>query len=349
MPSEHWVFDGHTDVLLDLHLTERGGGRSFFERGDQGHVDLPRAADAGYGGGFFAMFTPNDEMPDLQRTDDGYEMALPEPISTERAQSFTDELLSHGEHLDELASDDEFRIVRSLADFDRCRDDGVVVGIFHLEGAEAVEPDLSNLATLYDRGVRSIGLVWSRPNDFGHGVPFRYPATPDIGPGLTDAGRALVRACEDRGIVVDLAHLNAAGFWDVAGACSNPLVVSHTAVHAICPATRNLTDDQLDAIADSGGVVGISLAVENLREDGDQVLDTPVSVVADHVEYVADRIGIEHVALGSDFDGCTISDSVGDVTGVPKLLAELESRGFDDAELAAFAHGNWRRVLDAWW
>jgi len=146
--------------------------------------------------------------------------------------------------------------------------------------------------------------VWSRPNAFGCGVPFHYPGTPDLGPGLTDAGRDLVRACNERGVMLDLAHLNERGFFDVAALSDAPLVVSHTAAHALAPMPRSLTDAQLDAIGDSGGLVGVVFDTVMTRSDGDLVFDTPLDVIAGHIEYIAERIGLDHIALGSDFDGC---------------------------------------------
>ena len=269
-------------------------------------------------------------------------------MPTDRARAFTDGML---DRLHRLAadSDGDLRVVRTADDLRRCLDDGTLAAIAHLEGAEAVEPDLSNLDALYEAGVRSIGPVWSRPNAFAHGVPFGHPRSPDAGPGLTEAGRDLVRACDEKGILVDLAHINERGFRDVAELSTAPLVASHTAAHAVCPSSRNLTDEQLDLVGGTGGVVGISFYVENLRPDGERVLDTPVSVVADHVEYVADRIGVEHVALGSDFDGCTVPNSIGDATGLPRVLAALSERGFDEEELERIAHGNWLRVIETTW
>jgi len=341
------VLDGHTDVLLDLR-TDRGGGRSFFERSETGHVDLPRAREGNWAGGFFAVFVPNEESVELRATDEGYDVPLPPPVPTATARTFTEAALADLARL-EADSEGELRVVGSVAALRSALADGALAAIPHLEGAAAVEPDRSNLDALYESGVRSIGLTWSRPNAFGHGVPFRYPATPDTGPGLTDAGLELVRACDERGILVDLAHLNAAGFWDVAETSDAPLVFSHGGAHAICPSTRNLTDDQLDAIADSDGLVGVQLGVQSIRPDGDRSTDTPVSVFADHVAYVADRVGVEHVAFGSDFDGCTIPETVGDVTGVPKLLAALRERGFSAVDVRKFAQGNWLRVLEATW
>jgi membrane dipeptidase len=194
--------------------------------------------------------------------------------------------------------------------------------------------------------VRSIGVVWSRPNAFGHGVPFRFPGAPDEGPGLTDAGRELVRACNERGLLVDLAHLNERGFFDVASLSDAPLVVTHAGAHAIAPQPRNLTDAQLDTIADSGGLVGIFFDVVMTRNDAELIFDTPLDVVAEHIDYVAERVGIEHVALGSDFDGCFPPAALGDASKMQDLLGVL---GWNDDELAKLAHGNWVRVLRATW
>ncbi len=128
-----------------------------------------------------------------------------------------------------------------------------------------------------------------------------------------------------------------------------PIVATHSGVHALCPTSRNLTDAQLDAIGKSGGLVGIVFAVPFLRPDFADDADTPLELIATHARYVADRIGAEHVALGSDYDGATIPAPLGDVTGTPKLLDALASAGFSEAEVAAVAWDNWRRVLGAWW
>ena len=119
---------------------------------------------------------------------------------------------------------------------------GRVNAIVHFEGAEPIAPDLSDLEEWYGRGLRSLGIVWSRPNAFGEGVPFRFPASPDTGAGLTEAGRDLVHACNFLGIMVDVSHLNETGFWDVVAATDAPVVATHSNPHALCPVTRNLTD-----------------------------------------------------------------------------------------------------------
>ncbi|HKO28973.1 MAG TPA: membrane dipeptidase, partial [Solirubrobacteraceae bacterium] len=233
---------------------------------------------------------------------------------------------------------------------DAARADGVLAAVMHLEGAEAIDPALEALETWHAAGLRSLGPVWSRSNAFGHGVPFVSPSSPDTGPGLSSAGLALARRCAELGILVDVSHLNEAGFWDLAGLDLGPIVASHSGVHALSAASRNLTDAQLDAIGASGGLVGIVFACSFLRPDFADDPDTPLALIANHARYVADRIGVSHVALGSDFDGTTIPAALGDAAGTPRLLEVLrEVGGFDDRELSLIAWENWRRVLGAWW
>ena len=151
------------------------------------------------------------------------------------------------------------------------------------------------------------------------------------------------------GILVDVSHLNEAGFWDIAKMELGPVVATHSGAHALAQASRNLTDAQLDAIGASGGLVGIVFGCAFLRSDFADDPDTPLELIATHARYVADRIGVEHVALGSDYDGVKIPAPLGDVAGTPRLLSALSEAGFTDAEISAIAWGNWRRVLDGWW
>jgi membrane dipeptidase len=225
----------------------------------------------------------------------------------------------------------------------------VLAAVAHFEGAEPIDPHLDSLPVYYEAGLRSLGLVWSRPNAFGHGVPFGFPQSPDTGPGLTDAGKALVRACNELGVLVDISHLNEKGFWDVARISEAPLVATHSGVHALCPSSRNLLDSQLDAIAESGGLIGINFHVGFLRADGKEEADTPILDIVRHVAYVAERIGVESVAFGSDFDGATMPNELGDVSGFPKLVAALRAHGFGEEELAKITHENWLRILRQTW
>jgi membrane dipeptidase len=333
------VVDGHNDALLRAWRS----GESLRERSDEGHLDLPRMQEGGIAAGFFAIFVPEDDSAADPRdsvvaTDDGWEVPFAGPLSTERASAVAHELVEIAER--------DLTLVRTTADLERCLEGGEPGAILHLEGAEPIEPSLGNLDAWVERGVRSIGIVWSRPNAFACGVPFHFPGTPDTGPGLTEAGRELVRACNARGVMLDLAHLNERGFFEVAALTEAPLVVTHAGAHALAPQPRSLTDAQLDAIGDSGGLVGVVFDIVMTRSDGDLIFDTPLDVIAGHIDYIAERIGIDHVALGSDFDGCHPPAALDDASKMQGLLEEL---GWDDDELAQLAHGNWLRVLRATW
>jgi membrane dipeptidase len=319
------IIDGHNDLVL-----HRWRGEPTM------HLDLDAAREAGFAGGFFALYVPSPPAPDPEAIP--YAVPLPDPIPHAEAAAIAEELFAT---LCELpvtraTSADDFR-------------EGQVTAIVHMEGAEPLAPDLSDLERWYERGLRSVGLVWSRPNAFAEGVPFRFPSSPDTGAGLTDAGRELVRACNRLGILVDLSHLNEAGFWDVQGLSDAPLVATHSNVHALCAASRNLTDRQLDAVRDSGGVVGVNFAVTFLREDGHNEPATPIAEIVRHVDYLVERMGIDHVAFGSDFDGAVIPEELGGAAGLPKLVQALRDAGHDDEAVAKITHGNWLRILRATW
>jgi membrane dipeptidase len=147
--------------------------------------------------------------------------------------------------------------------------------------------------------------------------------------------------------LIDLSHLNERGFWDVAELSEAPLVATHSNAHALYPASRNLTDRQLDAIRDSDGIVGVNFAVAFLREDGGESEDTPLETIVQHVDYLVERVGIDRVGFGSDFDGAKVPKELGDVSELPKLLAALRAAGYDETALEKLAHGNWIRVLRA--
>jgi membrane dipeptidase len=293
---------------------------------------------SGLAAGCFAVFTCS---PDDHTYESGAYFA-----AVDHASALTEALAQVALlHRLERASGGALRVARSVVDLEG----DWLAAVLHLEGAEPIGPALDELEVLHAAGMRSLGLVWSRPNAFATGVPFGFPGSPDQGSGLTDAGRALVRACAELRIVIDLSHLNARGFWDVAELSDEPLVASHCGAHALCPSPRNLTDDQLRAIGASGGLVGINFHVGFLRADGAEDPDTPLSTIARHAAHVADVAGVGAVALGSDFDGATMPAALGDVSGLPAVLDALAAVGFTSSEVEAIAWGNWRRVLGATW
>lgn len=348
------IFDGHNDTLLRLDSSERGEGRSFFVESEKGHIDLPRAKRGGFAGGFFAIFPPAPAQEQLTRdsliiTETGYEVRPFPAIDPAYAQQLTIEIAARLFRL-EAESQGQLKVVRTVDELLSCLQTGVLAAILHFEGAEAIDPHLDALEVFYQAGLRSLGIVWSRSNAFGHGVPFKFPHSPDTGPGLTAAGRELVRACNRLGILIDLAHLNEQGFRDVARLSDAPLVVTHSAAYALCRSTRNLTDSQLDAIKASEGIVGLNFEVANLREDAYDNPDTPLSVMIRHIDYLVEHLGIDGVGFGSDFDGgITVSHELVDVAGLPRLIAALRQHGYDDASLGKLAYENWLRILRRTW
>jgi len=363
------IFDGHNDVVSKLLADERdrtralitrgtaSPARDFFERGTQGqgHIDLPRAREGGFAGGLFSIYVGPDPQaplpagPVLGRHEGAdINVKFPRPLELSFAQRTSLAQLGVLFRL-QRESQGQVRVARTPAEVQQCFDSGALAAIIHFEGAEAIDPQLDMLEVFYATGLRSLGPVWSRPNDFGEGVPFLFPHSPDTGPGLTDAGKALVRACNELGILVDLSHLNEKGFWDIAGLSTAPLVASHSNAHALTPTPRNLTDRQLDAIRESGGVVGVNFSIGFLRPDGGDDPSTPISCIVDHFRYLAERMGVDHVGFGADLDGARVPDAVGDVAGLPRVVDGLRAAGFDDADLQKLTHGNWLRVIGKTW
>ena len=342
------VFDGHNDVLDRLGGPDGGGPSAFFEHGDQGHLDLPRAREGGFGGGFFAVWvpTPREQSPDPTpgRTPRALLPALDAAYALRHSMAATAMLFRI-----EDRSDGKFRVVRSAAELQRCLDGEVMAAVLHLEGADAIDTDLDTLHVLYRAGLRSLGFVWARPNAFAEGVALHFQRSPDTGPGLTEAGRELVRTCNNLRLMIDVSHLNERGFWDVAALTDAPLIASHSNAYALCASTRNLTDPQLDAIAASDGMIGLNFAVHFLREDGARDANTPLEVMVRQIDYLVERVGIDRVGFGSDFDGVLVSQEIGDVSGLPRLMSALRDRGYDDQALRKLAHENWVRVLRKTW
>ena len=334
------IFDGHNDALSRLLASGGDPVRRFVEGDGSGHLDLPRAEAGGLAGGCFAVFTRSP----FDGEDDPHAVEYARPV--EQRDALPEALAQAALLLRiEQAAGGRLRIARSVEDLDGPG----LAAVLHLEGAEPIDPGLDALHVLHAGGLRSLGLVWSRPNAFATGVPFEFPGSPDQGPGLTAAGRALVAACGELGIVVDLSHLNERGFWDVAELSAAPLVASHSGAHVLCPSPRNLTDEQLRAIGASGGLVGIPFHVGFVRADGAENADTPLAVIAAHAAHVAEVAGVDAVALGSDFDGALMPLELPDVAALPVLFDALAVAGFRPDEQERIARGNWRRVLGATW
>lgn len=348
------IFDGHNDVLLRLY--RRGGSdapRAFIEGEGKGQLDLPMARAGGFAGGLFAIFVPSRDGAVRSNGDtasQGVDLgaAMPPAIDLAPAQRVVFSMLSLLLRI-ERESEGRVRVCRTADDIEQSLDSGVLAPVLHIEGAEAIDANFDLLEVLYQAGLRSLGPVWSRPNAFGHGVPFRCPSSPDTGPGLTDLGKELIRACNRLKILIDLSHLNERGFWDVAALTDAPLVATHSNAHALSPHSRNLTDKQLAAIRDTGGMVGVNFATSFLRPDGRQNADTPVDLVIEHLEHLLKHVGEDGVGFGSDFDGATVPAGLGNAAGLPSLVAIMRSRGYDEPLIEKICFRNWLRVLRQTW
>ena len=345
------VFDGHNDVLLRLWENSRNGDdpiREFIDGTQTGHIDAPRSRKGGLAGGICAIYVPSGHHIELGKPDANghYDTPLSPPLKRAPSLDIAVEIASIALRLEEAGA---WKLCRNGRELDATLNSDTFAAVLHMEGCEAIDADLAALDVFYALGLRSLGPVWSRNNIFGHGVPFSYPMNPDTGPGLTEAGKRLIKACNRKGILIDLAHITEQGFWEVAELTDQPLIASHSNAHALTPVARNLTDKQLDAIRESKGLAGLNYATTMLRADGKEDANTPLSDMVRHIEYMVERMGIDCVALGSDYDGATIPAEISDAAGTQNLVTALQKAGYNDEELAKLCRDNWIRVLKQAW
>lgn len=336
------VFDGHEDFITQIK--PRGGtfgprgGRDFLEDGSaraegehieqskRGHVDLPRAMRGGLGGCFTSIYLSNERA----------EFAALEYTIDEMNDVF---------RIADRA-DGRFRVCRTVAEVKAAWAADAFASVFMFEGADPISSSLKELRVFYELGLRCLAPTWSRSTIFAHGVAFggHLPDT-----GLTDLGRELVHRCNELGIILDVSHINPAGFWDMLEASALPVIATHSSVKAISPHVRNLDDEQIRAIAKQGGTIGINFANIFLRPDMQGDPEVPLEVIASHFEHIVNLVGDEHVSFGSDFDGTDIPAVIGDATGLPVVLHALQAKGYSDARLERICHGNFLRVAEATW
>ena len=314
------VIDGHCDTLLRLKTQEQGMAAYLPELDvDRGHVDLARLQAGGVTAQNFACFV---------RPRGGTAGATHETLRLiDLFYRF------QGAHADELS------LATSAADVERAKAEGKVAGLLSMEGAEGLEGDLSVLRAMHRLGVRWVGLTWSLRNQVADGV-----AEARTNGGLSTFGVEVVEEMVRLGMVVDIAHLAPAGVRDVFEVCEAPVVASHANAHALCPVSRNLTDEQLEGVARSGGVVG-AVFVPGFITDGEE--QATLDMLLDHVDHMVSVMGIDHVGLGSDFDGFGGAPPVGleDVSAMPNITAGLVTRGYAEADVRKILGGNWLRVL----
>lgn len=342
-------FDGHNDFLLRLMFTPEAREETWLGNTGKGHLDLQRMKQAGFASGLFAIFVPpisGGPPPDFAAlmANPPYELPMPPEMTHTQAQPMAMTMAGLLHWMERTAPQD-FKVCRSASEVRTAISNDVIAGVMHMEGAEAIGPDLDALYLFHDMGLRSLGPVWSRPTIFGHGVPMKFPGAPDIGPGLTEKGKDLIRLCNELGILIDLSHMNEAGFNDVASISKAPLVATHSNAFALCESPSNLTDRQLAQIRETDGMVGFNYATFYLREDGTAAADMDWDLLLRHMDYLITHLGEDHVGLGSDFDGCIVPELIGDVTGVQHLLAALGKHGYGETLINKLSRDNWLACL----
>jgi len=316
------IIDGHCDSALDaIGVSETQpdmGIRDLALRGHDGHIDVPRLLEAGVATQIFALFTTDTRVAE--------------------ATAHTWRLLEAMEDL--CARCPSVRLVHSSAEIRQAKLDKVLGAILAIEGGEAIGSSLDSLRQFYKRGVRLMTLTWNRRNAIGRGVGT------EGSDGLSAFGRTVVAEMEHLGMIVDVSHLSDAALDDTLDICTRPLVASHSNAKALKQHRRNLSDDQARRIAATGGLIGITFAGSFIDEDPAKVT---LARVLDHLDHMVEVAGIEHVGLGTDFDGFTAQYGtvMPDCTGLPALTAGLLERGYTKRDIELLMGQNWLRVIEA--
>lgn len=337
------VFDGHNDALTRLWLSDYPDPvHAFVHERLVGHLDLKRCQEAGFIGGMFAIF-----LPPYSYVQQHHPNKLFDPNASDFTQQQIEQICL--EQLDlahQLAQySKNIKICTSAQNIQDCLAEQKLAIVLHMEGAEALQQNPDLLDVFYERGLRSIGPLWNRPSRFGHGLNAKFPHSPDTGAGLTSDGKDFIKRCANKKMVIDVSHMNEKAFWNTVDILQQPIVATHSNSHALCPQARNLTDPQLKAIRESKGMVGVNFDVAFLRSDGQRNADTSIDVILEHLEYLMDHLGEEHVGFGSDFDGALIGTELEDVTGLHRLIERMQQRGYSKTLIENICLNNWVRVL----
>ena len=341
-----WIADRagelHRKIFIaDLHADTLLWNRDLLKKNDRGHVDVPRLLKGNVALQVFSVVTKAPWGINMTRNADTSDLVLPLGIlqrwPRRTWETLEERALYQARRFANAAatSSGQLSWIRSAGDLrdylDRRRQGtAMTAGLLAIEGAQALDGEVANLPALFDAGFRMMSLTHFTDNAFAGS------ATGVRREGLTERGRALVKAMEARGMIIDLAHTSPRTIDDVLAMATRPVVVSHTGVSATCGSNRNLTDDQVRHIATAGGLIGIAYFQA-------AVCGTDARAIAHALRHAATVAGMDHVALGSDFDGATAMpfDAADLVAVTDALLAE----GFQDREIAQIMGGNVERFL----
>ncbi|WP_301173149.1 dipeptidase [Brevibacillus nitrificans] len=329
------VLDGHFDLLMDVEI-QRGYGKTKMIETEY----LPRFQQGGVHSIVAAVFVEDAFVP---------EMSMRKALNQISAL-----------HAEAAESPEHIVIAKSLEDIHRAREEQKVSFILSLEGAEPLHNDLSLLRIYYELGVRMMGLVWSRRNFVGDGS-FFAPVREGKKGGITDFGVRLIEEAEKLGIVIDVSHLNDEGFWDVMELSEKPVIASHSNSRALVPTMRNLTDDQIKAIALKDGLIGLNAFSMFTASTS---AEATIERLVDHVDHMRKLVGAQYIGLGLDLcDDLTKYlpldriaktkempfDVVKGHVSLPEITRELMKRGYKDEEIDGILGGNYLRVYQEVW
>ncbi len=326
--------------IADLHSDALLWGRDLNKRTDNGHVDIPRLIEANVALQAFTIVSKTPKGQNYDSNTDETDNITALMVVQGRSPRTWNSLLARGldmaARLNASAEDNEaFRVIKSQADLHSYTSDRTInqqqsAGLLGVEGLHLLEGELANVDKLFEAGFRMVAPVHFFDNEVGgsaHGAKKG---------GLTPFGKTVVAKAEKLGMLIDLSHGSNALISDVLNQATRPVIVSHTGVQATCAGDRNLSDAQLKRIADHGGLVGIAMFKQ-------AVCSSDVSGTAKAIRHAVNVMGIEHVALGSDFDGAVTTPF--DVTGLPLLVPALRAEGFGESEIRAIIGGNTRDFL----
>lgn len=309
--NESIFFDAHCDSVLDV----LSGARSLCEISEKGHLDIPRLKIGGINVQIFAVFVRPEWYHDAAH------MTL-KTITVLKKE------------LEKCPGDISFS--KSIFDAERALQNGKIAALLSIEGGEALQGDLDMLRIYRELGVTSLILTWNNRNLIADGAMDHKS-----GGGLSDFGLQVIEEMARLGMVVDIAHISPKGFWDVIKVTKKPLIVSHTLPRTFMDTPRNLDDEQIKAVADNGGVMGVTFYFSSYGGK-----EGSISTVLDAIDYFVKKAGVDHVGIGSDFDGYS-----GNVSGMKSCLdminitRGLVERGYCDDDIEKILGRNFVRVF----
>ncbi len=330
-------------TIADLHADSLLWGRDLLERGIYGQIDIPRLSDGNVALQVFSLPTKSPHGLNIESNEDKHDdifwLAVVGRWPPATWNSLTERALYQARRLHQFArgSRGGFVVIESAADLssymERRRLNGkLTAGLLSIEGAHALDGKLENLNVLYRAGYRMMSPSHFFDNDIGGSAAGVHKT------GLTEKGREWVRQMEARHMIVDLAHASPQTIADVLAIASRPLVVSHTGVKGTCDNNRNLSDDQIRAVAAKGGLIGIGYW-------DTATCGTDARAIVKAMRYVSDRVGVEHVALGSDFDGAVTTPF--DTTGLVEITDAMLAAGYSEREIRMIMGENAMNFLKA--